>query len=62
MERAVPSRTPFTLLWEAISISAPNQTTLLLGVSFLVIVYLLPRGFVGLFGAIRRRMDEGTMS
>jgi branched-chain amino acid transport system permease protein len=40
---------PFTLLWEAISSTFPNQTTLLLGVCFLVIVYLLPRGFVGLF-------------
>jgi branched-chain amino acid transport system permease protein len=39
---------PFTLLWEAISSTFPNQTTLLLGVCFLVIVYLLPRGFVGL--------------
>lgn len=46
---------PFTFLWEAISISFPNQTTLLLGLSFLVIVYLLPRGFVGLIQAIRRR-------
>ncbi|MDF0602854.1 branched-chain amino acid ABC transporter permease [Psychromarinibacter sp. C21-152] len=47
---------PFTFLWEAISASFPNQTTLLLGVSFLVIVYLLPRGFVGLIEGTRRRM------
>jgi len=47
---------PFTLLWEAISASFPNQTTLLLGLSFLAIVYLLPRGFVGLIETIRRRM------
>lgn len=46
---------PFTFLWEAISASFPNQTTLLLGLSFLVIVYLLPRGFVGLVLAIRAR-------
>ncbi|GGD25779.1 branched-chain amino acid ABC transporter permease [Sinisalibacter lacisalsi] len=53
---------PFTFLWEGISITVPNQTTLLLGVSFLVIVYLLPKGFVGLFGAIRRRMgSEGLV-
>jgi branched-chain amino acid transport system permease protein len=39
---------PFTFLWEAISASFPNQTTLLLGVCFLIIVYFLPRGFVGL--------------
>ncbi|WP_167648753.1 branched-chain amino acid ABC transporter permease [Mameliella alba] len=47
---------PFTLLWEAISASFPNQTTLLLGFSFLVIVYLLPRGFVGLLEGLRRRV------
>ncbi len=44
---------PFTFLWEAISASFPNQTTLLLGFSFLIIVYLLPNGFVGLIEAIR---------
>lgn len=47
---------PFTFLWEAISASFPNQTTLLLGASFLVIVYLLPKGFVGLLLGIQRRL------
>ncbi len=46
---------PFTLLWEVISVSFPNQTTLLLGLCFLLIVYLLPNGFVGLFEKIRAR-------
>ena len=46
---------PFTILWEAISASFPNQTTLLLGLSFLIIVYLLPRGFVGLIEDVRHR-------
>ncbi|MBR0558298.1 branched-chain amino acid ABC transporter permease [Ciceribacter sp. L1K23] len=50
---------PFTFLWEAISVSFPNQTTLLLGVCFLVIVYFLPKGFVGLIDAGRRRMQAG---
>ncbi|SPJ24202.1 branched-chain amino acid ABC transporter permease [Palleronia abyssalis] len=50
---------PFTLLWEAISGTFPNQTTLLLGLSFLVIVYLLPRGFVGLIEGGRARMRAG---
>ncbi|SDY62151.1 branched-chain amino acid ABC transporter permease [Citreimonas salinaria] len=45
---------PFTFLWEAISSSFPNQTTLLLGLTFLLIVYLLPRGFVGLFLDLRQ--------
>lgn len=49
---------PFMLIWETISASFPNQTTLLLGLSFLVIVYLLPRGFVGLLTDIRRRMNS----
>ena len=46
---------PFTLLWEAITRQAPNQTLLLLGVTFLLIVYVLPGGFVGLWDRIRRR-------
>lgn len=45
---------PFTFLWEAINRSFSNQTTLLLGLCFLVIVYLLPRGFVGLIESARR--------
>lgn len=48
---------PFTFLWEAISASFPNQTTLLLGVSFLVIVYLLPKGFVGLLTSLKTRLQ-----
>lgn len=49
---------PFTFLWEALSISFPNQTTLLLGVAFLLIVYFLPRGFVGLIEDTRRRFGS----
>ena len=49
---------PFTFLWETISASFPNQTTLLLGFSFLIIVYLLPKGFVGLIEAIRRKLTS----
>jgi len=47
---------PFTILWETISVSFPNQTTLLLGLSFLIIVYLLPKGFVGLLQSIRNKI------
>jgi branched-chain amino acid transport system permease protein len=47
---------PFTLLWELISREFPAQTTLLLGVAFLLIVYLIPHGVVGLIDdAMRRR-------
>src|SRR6185369_14425966 len=39
---------PFTLLWELISAKFPAQTTILLGACFLLIVYFIPRGVVGL--------------
>lgn len=46
---------PFTFLWDTISASFPNQTTLLLGVAFLLIVYLIPDGVVGLAESILKR-------
>ncbi len=49
---------PFTLIWEAISISFPNSTTLFLGLSFLLIVYFIPNGFVGLFENLTGRMRK----
>ncbi len=49
---------PFAILWETISSTFPNQTMLLLGVSFLVIVYVLPKGFVGLIDTVRRRLSN----
>jgi branched-chain amino acid transport system permease protein len=49
---------PFVLVWEAISRSAPNQTTLLLGVAFLVIVYFIPRGIVGVIDDARARLSR----
>ena len=50
---------PFTLLWEAISASFPTQTVLLLGVSFLLIVYFIPQGVVGLLEKLRRPGGRG---
>jgi branched-chain amino acid transport system permease protein len=38
---------PFTILWELIAAHFPTQTVLLLGVAFLLIVYLIPNGVVG---------------
>jgi len=38
---------PFTILWELIAARFPTQTVLLLGVAFLLIVYLIPNGVVG---------------
>ena len=46
---------PFTLLWEVIAAKFPNQTVLLLGVAFLLIVYFIPRGVVGLIESLLRR-------
>jgi len=68
---------PFVLLWELISIEFPNQTTLLLGVCFLLIVYVIPNGITGLIedtwhgrkkaggsapGALQRMLDASAGS
>ena len=39
---------PFALAWDLITANFPNQTALMLGISFLLIVYAIPHGFVGL--------------
>jgi len=49
---------PFTLIWEGITISFPNYTTLFLGFSFLLIVYFLPHGVVGLMQSLVRRVGR----
>jgi branched-chain amino acid transport system permease protein len=49
---------PFTFLLEIISSNFPNQTTLVIGVAFLIIVYFLPRGFVGLFDVAIGRLNR----
>lgn len=46
---------PFTILFDRISASFPNHTSLLIGIAFMAIVYFLPRGFVGLVDDIRAR-------
>ena len=51
---------PFVLLWELISIAFPSQTTLLLGICFLLIVYVIPNGITGLIeDAWKRRGKAG---
>ena len=50
---------PFTLLWEFISAKFPAQTTILLGACFLLIVYFIPRGVVGLIEDLVRRLRQG---
>lgn len=49
---------PFTLIWEAITISFPASTTLFLGLTFLLIVYLIPNGFVGAFETVTGRIRK----
>ena len=50
---------PFALVWDVISAQFPNQTTLLLGVAFLLIVYAIPDGFVGLIERAIARAKAG---
>ena len=50
---------PFTLLLEVIEASYPSQTILVLGIAFLLIVYLVPRGFVGRFQDLFQKMNWG---
>ena len=51
---------PFTLLWEVISVQFPNQTILMMGVAFLLIVYVIPNGIVGRIEAARRYLRRGS--
>ena len=46
---------PFTFLWDTVTATFPNQTALMLGLCFLLIVYLLPNGFVGLIENLDHR-------
>ena len=51
---------PFTIIWEWTSIQFPNQSTLFLGLTFLLIVYVLPHGIVGRFEQLRAKTQRGT--
>ena len=46
---------PFTILFDRISSSFPNHTSLLMGVAFMAVVYVLPRGVMGLVEDMRAR-------
>jgi branched-chain amino acid transport system permease protein len=47
-------------MWEFISAKFPSQTTLLLGACFLLIVYFIPRGVVGLIEDLVKRGRGGN--
>jgi branched-chain amino acid transport system permease protein len=49
---------PFTLIWELVNSHFPTQTTLLLGVAFLAIVYFIPHGVVGVIEDFNRRRKQ----
>ena len=44
------------MFWDTVTATFPNQTALMLGLCFLLIVYLIPNGFVGLFEKYYRRV------
>lgn len=50
---------PFTLVWEYVSIQFPNQTTMFIGLIFLLIVYVLPQGIVGRLEQVAARIRPG---
>jgi branched-chain amino acid transport system permease protein len=43
---------PFTILFDQISARFPNHTSLVIGIAFMAIVYLLPRGVLGVWDDI----------
>ena len=47
---------PFALVWEFIAANFPEQTTLLMGVAFLVVVYYIPNGISGVLLSARDRL------
>jgi len=51
---------PLTLLFEVLSANFPNHFSILLGLTFIVIVYALPEGVVG-WVAARTRRDRGAV-
>jgi len=45
---------PFTILFDQVSAYFPNHTSLMIGLAFMAIVYLLPNGVIGLWDDIAR--------
>jgi branched-chain amino acid transport system permease protein len=51
---------PFTLLFDTVSAKFPNHSSILLGIAFLLIVYLIPDGLIGrIEGVIKRFRTKG---
>lgn len=49
---------PFTLLFDTVSAKFPNHSSILLGIAFLLIVYLIPDGLIGRIEGITRRISK----
>lgn len=49
---------PFTLLFDTVSAKFPNHSNILLGITFLLIVYLIPDGLIGRFEKIIKRRSN----
>ena len=47
---------PFTILMDFVSVRFPNDTSIVIGIAFLVIVYLLPDGVIGRLEQLRARL------
>jgi branched-chain amino acid transport system permease protein len=54
---------PFTLVMDFVSVRFPNDTSIVIGIAFLIIVYLLPDGVTGrleqLLARIRQSRSKG---
>jgi branched-chain amino acid transport system permease protein len=57
---AVLGVVPLVLLFEVLTANFPNYFSILLGIVFVLIVYVLPRGVVGLFPARPRAIAEAA--
>lgn len=51
---------PLVLLFEYLSGSFPNYFSVLLGVTFMIIVYFVPKGVVGLLDSLERRVRRAS--
>ena len=49
---------PFTLLFDQVGARFPNHTSLVVGIAFMAIVYLLPRGVLGLLDDFNRARKQ----
>ncbi len=49
---------PFLLIWNWVDANFPTQSILVLGLAFLLIVYVLPNGVVGRLEQLRARIRE----